>query len=143
MALADLLLAARLVELHQLDHARVVEVSHGGIVEREVAVLTDAEAAKIDGLRSEQFRVALAFAEGQQGVAFKVMEVFRFQSCFNTFAHVLSEAGRMICIDAQVLVHVKERDARPIHTSQGHQRVEKLELRVASRKDRENGLLSF
>ena len=51
VAFAHLLLTAGGVELHDLHVERVVEVGDGRVVEREVPVLADAEAAEIERVR--------------------------------------------------------------------------------------------
>ena len=48
---ADLLPTAGGVELHDLHVERVVEVGDGRVVEREVPVLADAEAAEVERVR--------------------------------------------------------------------------------------------
>ena len=69
VALAHLLATARVVELHHLDVERVVEVGDGRVVEREVPVLADAEAAEVERMVAEQRGVPLALGVGVGGVA--------------------------------------------------------------------------
>src|SRR5882724_7338728 len=50
MAFIDLLLPARVIQLHELHPMRVLEISDGRIVERGMAILADAKTAEVDGL---------------------------------------------------------------------------------------------
>ena len=59
-AIVDLLAAARIVELDRLDRQWVVKVGDGRIVEREVAVLTDAEADDVDRSLAQQLSISAA-----------------------------------------------------------------------------------
>ena len=61
-AVADLLAPARVVDLDRLDRQRVVEVGDVRIVEREVAVLADADQREVDPAVGEQRAVARASA---------------------------------------------------------------------------------
>src|SRR6266849_6894645 len=60
MSLVDLLLAAGHVQFDELDLVRVVEIRDLRIVEGEVSILADAQAAKIDRLCRQQGGVAFA-----------------------------------------------------------------------------------
>ena len=59
------------------------------------------------------------------------MENLGFCQAFNPLAHVMAEAGRMIRRQAQVFVHVKERDLRPFQIAEFDQLLEKPDLRIA------------
>ncbi len=56
-----LLAFAGVVEPHDFNRASVVEIGHGRIVESQVAVFADAEAAEVNRLSAQQLRVAFAF----------------------------------------------------------------------------------
>ena len=62
--LPHLLLLAAVVELDDLHDERIVEVGDRRIVEREVTVLADAEAAHVDRMVDEQLRVARGLGVG-------------------------------------------------------------------------------
>ena len=49
VALPDLLAAAGVVQLDDLHRLRILEVGNGRVVERQVAVLPDPEAAHVQG----------------------------------------------------------------------------------------------
>jgi len=51
MAFVDLLLAARFIQLDELDTMRVLEIGDWRIVESEMTILADAETAEINWLR--------------------------------------------------------------------------------------------
>jgi len=61
VAFADLLTSARVVELHHFHVERIVEVGDRRVVEREMAVLADAEAAQVERIAVQQLGVALTF----------------------------------------------------------------------------------
>ena len=54
VALVDLLVATRRVQLDQLDVFGIVEAGHRGVIEGQVAVLPDAQAAKIEGMLAQK-----------------------------------------------------------------------------------------
>ena len=56
VTLADLLATAGPVEHHHLDVERVVEVGDRRVVEREMAVLADPEAAEVEGVAAQAGR---------------------------------------------------------------------------------------
>jgi hypothetical protein len=64
VALVDLLLPAGRVELDHLDVERVVEVGHRGVVEGQVPVLADAQAAQVERVAPQQVGVAGALGLG-------------------------------------------------------------------------------
>src|SRR5206468_9979261 len=90
---AHLLLAAGFIELDQLEPVGVVEIGHRRIVERKMPVLPDAQTAEIDGLGSQQTRVAFAFRERQEGIAFEVMELLRAQPSLDALPQVTAKTG--------------------------------------------------
>src|SRR5579884_2398942 len=128
MAVADLLHAAGCVELRDFDGARVFEIGDRRIVEGYVAVFADAEAAEVNRLRAQQGGVTIAFVHWQQGVAFEVMKHARLHTAGNAFAHVKAKARLVIAGDAEILVHVKESDFRPIHAADTDEFLKKFDL---------------
>ena len=76
MPFANLLHFARIIQAHQFDLPGILEVGDRRIVESQVAVFANAEAAEVDGLCLEQFRVSFAFIEGQQGFPLDVVKFF-------------------------------------------------------------------
>lgn len=141
-AFADLLLAAGAVELNQFDGARVVEVGDGRVVEGDMAVLADAETAEVDGLCPQQFGVTRAFGERFGAVAAQVVEGAGGQALVDAFPEEAPETGGVIGANAQVLVHVEQRHARPINPGLGHQRVQKGNLRRCGCENRRGGGLA-
>ena len=63
------------------------------------------------------------------------MKLPRLHARLDALAQVTAKAGAVIRVDAEILIHVKERDARPVHPAERHQRVEELELRIARGED--------
>ena len=53
MAFAHLLHFARIIKLHQLDRPFLFKTRNGRIVERNVSVFTDAEAAQVNRLGAQ------------------------------------------------------------------------------------------
>jgi len=123
-----LLAFAGVVELHDFKGTVVVEIGDGWIIEGQVSVLADAEAAKINRLGAQQLRVTLAFLDRLHCVAFEIMKCARLQPAFNPLTHVPTEARRMIGRNPEVFVHVKERDLRPVHSAELDQLFEELDL---------------
>ena len=98
-------------------------------------VLANAEATQIDRLRPQQLGVTLAFLDRQQRVALQVVKYLRFDQALHPLAHAATETRRMTGRNAQVFVHVKERDLRPVHAAEFDQSFEKFDLRIARGKD--------
>ncbi len=96
VALPHLLAAARLVEGDDLHVERVVEVSDRGVVEGEVAVLADAEAAEVERRRGEERRVPGAFRAGISGVSFDVVEGAERHLLDEPLAEIPTERGGML-----------------------------------------------
>ena len=112
MPLVDLLLPACGVEFDHLDVERVVEVGHARVVERQVPVLPDAQAAQVKGVPGQEIRIAGA---GGRDVTLSVDVVRRLRCCGfdDPFSDPPLESGRMVGPDADVLVHVKDDRVRP------------------------------
>ena len=128
MPFVDLLHPAGDVEFHDFDQALVFEICHRRIVERDVPVLSDAHAAEIDRLSLEQRLVALALGDRFRRVAAKIVEYLRVHLALHTLAHVAPKTGRMILIDAEVLIHVKQRHFAPVDAAQLHEGFQELNL---------------
>src|SRR4051812_22888235 len=114
---------------------RVLKIGHGWIVESNMAILADAEAAEVDWLSLQQLAIALAFVQGQRGVTANIVEHTRMHARLHSLSHVTVKTGRMIAVDAEVFIHVKEGDLRPINPAQSDQRFQKLDLRIAGREN--------
>ena len=126
-----LLLTAGQVELDDLHQTLVLEVGDRRIVEGDVAILTDAEAAEVDFLCVQEGGVAFAFRNGLKAIAFEVVEGFRLEAGFDAFAHVAAEAGFVLGIDAEVFIHVEEGDLGPVHAAEADDFFEKFDLGIA------------
>ena len=74
VSFADLLAPARVVELHDLDVEGIGEVGDGRVVERQVTVLADAEAAQVERVGTKQHGVAVALGVEVGRVAVDVVE---------------------------------------------------------------------
>jgi hypothetical protein len=61
-----------------------------------MAVLTDAEAAKIDWLLPQQRRVPFALIDRLRCVTFQIVKHFGLDAALHTLAHVTAEAGLMV-----------------------------------------------
>src|SRR6185295_2878697 len=85
---AHLLLPASEIEQHNLHDALVGKIGHGRIVKREMAVLTDAQAAKVNWLLPQQRRVPFAFVDWLGRVSFKVVKYFWLDAAFHPLVHV-------------------------------------------------------
>ena len=94
VAFAHLLELAAIVELDDLDDERVVEVGDRRVVEREVPVLADTEAAEIDRVLLDQARVPRRFALGIARRPVDVVKVAEPQVRRDPLAHVALEARR-------------------------------------------------
>src|ERR1043165_8489112 len=97
-----------------------------------MAGLANSEAAEIDGLRLQQRSVSCTLVERQRGIAFKVMELVRLESLLDPLPHVTAKACFVARRNAEVFVHVKERQPRPVYAPGRNQRFQKLNLRIAS-----------
>ena len=106
----------------------------GRIVEREVAVLADADECDVDGALGDRASRPLG---DRRGVSFAVEQVVPRETRLadQPLEQVLAEAGRVLDRQADVLVEVKHLDARPVDAGRGGEGVEKVELRGAGRGD--------
>ncbi len=114
VALADLLGSAVGVEAHLLHVEGVLEVGGGRVVEREVAVLADPEAAEVEGVGGQQCGVAVALAGGR-GESVDVVGGPGSGRCHDPLSDPAAEAGRVVLADPDVLVHVEDHHVLPGH----------------------------
>lgn len=138
----DLLHFAGVVELHEFDPVRIVEAGDGRIIEGDVAIFADAEAAEIDGLRLEERGVPGDFVERQVALAVEVMELPGFDEEFHAFAHITTEARRVIAGDSEVFVHVEQGDLGPIDAAGLDESFEEPDLGITGGEDGGGGTLA-
>ena len=119
MPLAVLLLATDIVELHDFHHLRVIEIRHGRVIERDVAVFAHAKATEVDRLGGKQFGVALTFAERFQCIALELMKYQRIHAALHTLAHVTPETCTVVGVQPKILIHMKKRDLAPVYFADG------------------------
>ena len=131
MSFADLLLFAGGGEFHDFDLAGIFKVGDWRVVEGEVAVFSDAQAAEVDGRLGEQAFVAVAFVQREQGVACQVVEGLGFGFGFDAFFHVALEAGAVARRQSEIFVHMEKLDSGPVHRFGFDQAGEKEDLGVA------------
>lgn len=127
------------IELHDFDGTLLFEASDRWIVEGEVTVFADAEAAEVDWLRFQEGFVAIAFFKGEINVSVDEMEFFWAHERLNTFAEIPAEARFVILIDPEVFVHVEEDDFGPIDSFEGDELFKELNLGIAGGEDRGGG----
>lgn len=111
VSFADLLLFAGGVEFHDFDLARVFKVGDWRVVEGEVTVFSNAQAAEVDGCLDKQAFVAIAFVQREQGVAGQVVEGLGFGLGFDAFFHVALKAGDVARRQSEIFVHVEKLDS--------------------------------
>lgn len=136
MPLLHLLHLAGVVELHELHPMRIVEPRHRRVIERDVPVLPDPQAAQIHRLHPQQPRVPLNLVQRLRAVPIEVVERPRMHQLLHPLPQVPPETRRVPRRNPQVLVHVKQRHPRPVHSPQRHQPRQKRDLRIAGRQDR-------
>src|SRR5579863_3927187 len=73
-SLSDLLLFTFIVQGHDLDIARIVEIRNAGVIERQVTILSDAHQAELRMGRPQRLRVVLAEPLGIRGITINVIE---------------------------------------------------------------------
>ena len=121
-----------------MDHIVGREVS-GRVVERKVAVLTDAEDADVRRIGLEQRCVPMRFRSDVVRVAVHLVEGAHPHPVDELFAEVVSEALRVGRVETDVLVHVEDRDLVPGDVRPMPQGGEERQLRVAAREDHRGG----
>ena len=145
-AVVHLLAPARVVERHDLHARRVGEVRHRRVVERQVAVLADAEADEVDRRRRQQGRVARARDRGRQLGRQRVERADR-DVVEQVGPQVAPETLRVVGREADVVIHVEGRHAGPVEAElrrpRGRdQRGEELVLRRCAGEDDTRGALA-
>jgi len=137
-AVVDLLLAAGEVELDHFHEVRVLEVGHGWIVESDVPVFADSHANEIDGLLSEQRSVARSDCGGVFFLSGQRVKTGDRNMPEEMLSKVVPETLRMGGSEADVVVHVKRGDPRPIDDKAAlsgiNERSEKFVLRRRARE---------
>ena len=63
------------------------------------------------------------------------MKRTRLHALLDPFAHIAPKAGLVIRVQAEVFIHVEQRQFRPIHAAKLDQCLEELDLRIARRQD--------
>ena len=115
----------------------VGEVGDGRVVEREVAVLADPEAAEVERVVASSSGVAAAFGVGVRRVAVDEVERTDRDPLDDPLAHVAGEARGVVGSDARRTRPCGTRRPRDQSTpASGDERVEERELRVAGREHR-------
>ena len=114
MALVDLLQAAGRLELDHLDVAGVGEVGHRRIVEGQVPVLADPEAAQVEGVLAQELGVAAALGLGVTETL-DVVGRLRAGRLHDALTDPALEARRVVRSHADVLVHVEDDGVGPGH----------------------------
>src|SRR6185436_7031292 len=123
---ADLLLPARLIEIHEDVGIGRVEVRRW-IVEGEMAVLADAGKHDVNW-RAREFTPDIA--DHVFDAACAIEKVIRADRRFvdQVFTQIPPEARRMALWNPDVLIEVKEFDSRPVNARQRGQCLKELEL---------------
>lgn len=111
----DLLHFAGIIQLDELDPMGIIDLRHWGIVERKVTILPYPQATKVNGLRLEQIGITLTFIEWQKAITIKIMKEPRAYQLFDPLAHVILKASTVVGCDAQILIHVEQRNSGPIY----------------------------
>ena len=133
-AVVDLLLAANLVQLHDLHGLGIVEVSHIGIVKCQMAVLADAQEDQVDGVLLQQFGVLLALFLCVILVAQQVVQFHERNFVEDGTVKERAEARRLALVDAYILVLMETTDLGPVDV--GFQQVlQQVVLRGGCGKD--------
>lgn len=140
-----LLAPAGVVEPDDLHEHRVVEIRHGRVIERQVAVLADTEADEVDRRRRQQGRVARARDGGRQLGRQRVERADR-DMVEQVGPQVAPETSRVVGLEADVVIHVEGRHAGPVEAElrrpRGRdQRGEELVLRRRAGEDDARGAL--
>jgi hypothetical protein len=110
----DLLLAAGLVKSNNLDVERVIEIRHGGVIERNMAVNADPKADEVDGRLGKASRVCL---RRRSGIRFgdNVMHRREEEMSEQGVVKPMRETLRRISRKTYVFIHVKGRYPIPFN----------------------------
>ena len=135
----NLLLAARMIQLDDLYELRVCEIRDGRIVECDVAVFADAHANQINRFFAQQHRVARRDGRRIWFLGWERMKTSHADVLKQMLVKVMPKTLRMLAAQADIIVHVKCGDARPIQRDSAvrgiNERREKFILRRRTRKD--------
>ncbi len=130
VSLVNLLGPARRVQGHHLHILRVVEIGHRRVVEGQVPVLADTQAAEVEGVVAQERRVPLALCRRRRPPV-EVVGRLGLGGLHDPLADPALEAGRMVGTDPEILVHVEDDDVAPRHVgSRSHQLVNEGDLGV-------------
>ncbi len=99
-------------------------------------VLADAHDARDRPVGFEQGGIALHFGRDVHRVARDPVERARTNQIDQPFVHDVAEAGRMLLGEAQIFVHVEDRDAVPRDIIPGLQLLIERQLGIAGGEDR-------
>ena len=137
----DLLVAADGIQLHGLDRLGVGKNRHGGIVESDVAVFSDAHDHDIGGVLAEQGGVAVALGLGILCGDVDVEHLLEVGQPEDMLLQEVAEALGRVGGEADVLVHVEGVDAVPRDLFVGGQAPQHLVLGGGGGEDHVDGLL--
>jgi hypothetical protein len=124
---AHLLLAASVVEFHDLDPRRIVEVRRSRVVERDVSVFAESDEREIERTLGEQGGIAGDLVVDIWGIAFEIVHGSGPASFVNPRAQPVPETCRMLGVYSDVLVHMKDHHALPVDGF-AHQSVDQASL---------------
>jgi hypothetical protein len=110
----DLLLAAGLVKSNNLDVERVMEIRHGGVIERNMAVNADPEADEVDGRLGKASRVGLRRGSGTR-FGDNVMYSREGEMSEEGFVKPMRKTLRRISRKTYVFIHMKGRYPVPFN----------------------------
>ena len=130
-----LLHLACVIELDQFDQVGILKIRHGGIIERNVPVLSYTETTQINRCLLEKVGVTFAFIERKGSIPIQVVKVLRLNQTLYPLPHVQPETGLVVCRNTKILVHVKKRDLGPVNSPQFNQCFEELYLGVPGGKN--------
>ena len=113
-AVVNLLLATSFVELDDFDGMWILKVRDGGVIEGDVAILTNPHADEVDGTFVHEGRVAGDF--GIEVVGFRANAVKFLWGDFGEemFLLIGPKGCGMAVAESDVFVHVKDGDFAPI-----------------------------
>ena len=133
-AVVHLLHTADVVKLGGLDRHGIVEVGNAGIVEGDVAVLTDAHDHDIGRVLFKKGGVAAALGLGIVG-RIDVIDRAEGDKREDMLGKEVAKALGSVLGKADVLVHMEGVDARPVDRLVGDERGQHLILRGGGGKD--------
>ena len=122
--------SARRMELLIADLLDFTRGRLGGGIALEYSEVLDLEA------RLRHVVDEIASSHPERRVTFNVMKCARLHQRLNAFAQITAEARFVIGADAQVFVHVEERDFFPIDAGHRDEFLQEFNLRIAGGEDR-------